>query len=198
MGRPSLAEPRRREILAAFERCVLRDGLANATVAAVAAEAGFQRTLIHHYFGDMESLVRALVVKLTDELTQSFRRATAQSPGISAVLDFLFRRAPSRVHRLIGALRAPGVASANEALAGMYEGFASALGAYLRAEFPAAPAGRCRSTAFAIVCLGMSRSQLAGLGVSRRRTQGLRESAEVLIDSLRRPAAGRVGPGARS
>ena len=76
--------------------------------------------------------------------------------------------------------------AADEPLARMYEAFASGLSACLRAEFPAAPAARCRSTAFAIVCLGMSRSQLTELGVSQRHTQGLRSSAEVLIDSLRR------------
>ena len=184
MGRPRLTEKRRGEILAALERCVLRDGMANTTVQAVAAEAGFHRTLINHYFGDMESLVRALVVTFTDELTQSFRDATAASPGPSAVLDFLFVRAPSRAHTLIGALRAPGIESANEPLAQMYEAFASGLNACLRAEFPAAPASRCRSTAFAIVCLSMSRSQLAKLGVSKRHTDGLRSSAEVLVDAL--------------
>ena len=68
----------------------------------------------------------------------------------------------------------------------MYEAFASGLTACLRAEIPAAPASRCRSTAFAIVCLAMSRSQLTKLGVSKRHTQGLRSSAEGLIDSLRR------------
>jgi AcrR family transcriptional regulator len=186
MGRPRLTEKRRGEILAALERCMLRDGLANTTVQAVAAEAGFHRTLINHYFGDMESLVRALVVSLTDELTQSFGDATATSPGLPRVLDYLFRRAPSRANTLIGALRAPGIEAVDEPLARMYEAFASGLSACLRAEFPAAPAARCRSTAFAIVCLGMSRSQLTKLGVSQRHTQGLRSSAEVLIDSLRR------------
>jgi len=186
MARPRLTEQRREEILAALERCLLRDGLADTTVGAVAAEAGFHRTLIHHYFGDMESLVRALVVRLTGELTQAFRDATATSPGLPALLDFLFRRAPSRAETLIGALRAPGIESAKGSLARMYEAFASGLDACLRAELPEAPAGRCRATAFAIVCLAMSRSQLTRLGVSKRHTEGLRSSAEVLIDALRR------------
>ena len=92
MGRPSLAGQRRAEILAAFERCVLRDGLAHTTVQAVAQEAGCQRTLINHYFGDMEGLVRALIDTLTGDLAEAFREATASSPGLPAVLDFLFRR----------------------------------------------------------------------------------------------------------
>lgn len=185
MGRPRLTEQRQAEILAALERCLLRDGLANTTVAAVAAEAGFHRTLINHYFGDMESLVGALLVALADELTQSFRAATAQSPRLPAVLDYLFRRTPSRARRLIGALRAADSESAKGPLAQMYEAFTAGLDACLRAEIPAAPAEQRRATAFAIVCLAMSQSQLARLGVSKSHTQGLRASAEVLIEALR-------------
>src|SRR5687767_587434 len=101
MGRPRLTEQRQAEILAALDRCVQRDGLANTTVAAVAAEAGCQRTLVNHYFGGMEGLVRALLDALTEELTQSFRDATAKSPRLPAVIDYLFRRTPSRAHTLI-------------------------------------------------------------------------------------------------
>lgn len=186
MGRPPLTEQRQREILAALERCVLRDGLARTTVAGVAAEAGIQRTLVHHYFGGMQGLVQALVVSLTDELAEAFGDASAQSPRLTALLDFLFRRKPSRAEMLIGALRAPGIESANAPLASMYETFTAGLDACLRAEIPAAPAGRRRATAFAIVCLAMSRFQLARLGVSAQRTRGLRSSAEVLIEALRR------------
>lgn len=185
MGRPRLTEQRRAEILAALERCVLRDGLAHTTVAAVAAEAGFHRTLVNHYFGDMESLVRALLTGLAEEQARSFRDATSGSAGLASVLDYLFRRAPSRVELLIGALRAPGAGAANAPLASMYEAFTAGLDALLRAEIPSAPSSRRRSTAFAIVCLAMSRFQLARLGVAKRHTQSLRASAQVLIDALR-------------
>jgi AcrR family transcriptional regulator len=186
MGRPRLTDQRRAEILAALERCVLRDGLANTTVAAVAAEAGFHRTLVNHYFGDMESLVRALLDGLTEELTRSFRDATSGSAGLAGVMDYLFRRAPSRAETLIGALRAPGTDAANAPLASMYEAFTAGLDALLRAEIRSAPSNRRRATAFAIVCLAMSRFQLARLGVAKRHTQSLRSSAEQLIDALRR------------
>jgi AcrR family transcriptional regulator len=185
MGRPSLAETRREEILAAFERSLLRHGLAGTTVQAVAEEAGCQRTLINHYFGDMESLIRALLLKLTGELTSALLDAKAVAPGVPAFLDFLFRRTPSRATRLNAALRAPAIEPAQEPLARMYEAFASSLGAYLRREFPAVSASRCREVAFAVVCHSMSRFQLTRLGVSERQIAGLRSSAELLIDSLR-------------
>ncbi len=185
MGRPSLAEQRRAEILGALERCLLRDGLANTSVQAVAAEAGCQRTLVHHYFGTLENLVGALLIELAEDLERSFQEATKEAPALSTLLAFLFQHTPSRANELIAALRASGIESAQEPLARMYESFASSLCLYLRSEFPEAPASRCGSTAFAIVCLSMSRFQLTRLGVSRRHIQSLRSSAEVLIDSLR-------------
>lgn len=186
MGRPSLAKTRQDQILAAFERALLRHGRAGTTVQAVATEAGCQRTLINHYFGDMESLIRAYLVRLTGELTRSLRDATAASPQLPEFLDFLFRRGPSRAVQLIGALRAPAIEPAQEPLARMYEGFTASLGAYLRTEFPEASESRCQEIAFAVVCLSMSRFQFTRLGVDKHHIEGLRSSAELLIASLQR------------
>ena len=184
MGRPSLALQRREEILAALERCVLRDGLAGTTVQAVATEAGCQRTLINHYFRDMDGLIGALLAKLSEDFNHSYREADPKLSGIHALLDFLFRRPPSRANELIGALHGSGIESAREPLARMYEGAASVLTTYLRAEFPTASASSCRSTAFALVCLTSSRHHLGGLGVAKGRIQSLRASAQVLIEAL--------------
>ena len=184
MGRPSLAEQRRAEILGALERCVLRDGVARTTVQAVAAEAGCKRTLINHYFGDMESLVDALLVKLTDEFAASFGAAAAARPGRSTLLDFMFRRPPTRANRLIGALRAPGFQASPEPFKKLAENAAETLAVYLCGEFPDASAGRCRSVAFALTCLANSRFQMMSVGVSKKYTQTLRVSAQQLLDSL--------------
>jgi AcrR family transcriptional regulator len=184
MGRPSLAPQRREEILAALERCVLRDGLACTTVQAVATEAGCKRTLINHYFANMDGLTGALLDKLSEDFNRSYREADPKRPGISALLDFLLRRPASRANELIGAFHRSGIESAKEPLARMYEGATSVLATYLRAEFPTASLGRCRSTAFALVCLTMSRYQLGGLGVATGRIKSLRASAQVLIEAL--------------
>jgi AcrR family transcriptional regulator len=61
IGRPSKAAERRAGILAATAAVVARDGLAETTVAKVADEAGLQRTLVFHYFGDRQSLISAFV-----------------------------------------------------------------------------------------------------------------------------------------
>ncbi|MEM7410417.1 MAG: TetR/AcrR family transcriptional regulator [Myxococcota bacterium] len=186
MGRPSLAEQRQAEILEGFERCVLRDGIAHTTMTAIAKEIGCQRTLINHYFGGTDELVRALVEKLTEDQRREFREFSSASKktGAALMVDYLFRRLPKGGNALVRALRADGGSSANESLAKMYQDSARLLGTFLQREIPGATPARCRATATSIVCLAMSRFQLSALGVRDRELAGLRASAETLIDAL--------------
>ncbi len=161
-----------------------RDVLASTTGQAVATEAGCQRTLINRYFEDMDGLVGALFDKLREDFDRSYRAANPNLPGIPALLDFLFRRPPSRANALIGAFHGSGIQSTREPLARMYNDAAAVLSRYLRTEFPDASATRCRSTGFALVCLTMSRHHLGALGISTRQIQSLRSSAKALVDAL--------------
>jgi len=61
MGRPSNREQRRAEILQAFARVLAEHGVAGATMARVAEEAGFVPGLIHHHFRDKDDLLDALL-----------------------------------------------------------------------------------------------------------------------------------------
>jgi AcrR family transcriptional regulator len=61
VGRPSKAIERRGQILIAMAAVVAREGIAATTLAKVADEAGFHRTLVAHYFGDRRSLLDAFV-----------------------------------------------------------------------------------------------------------------------------------------
>lgn len=76
MGRPSLRAKRRAEIAAAFARVLARHGIAGATIAAVAEEAGIAPGLVHHYFADRQDLLEALLELL---ITNFRARATAAS-----------------------------------------------------------------------------------------------------------------------
>lgn len=54
---PTLEAAARERLLEAAVRCVARDGMAGANVAAVAAEAGVSRPTVYRYFADRQSLV---------------------------------------------------------------------------------------------------------------------------------------------
>jgi AcrR family transcriptional regulator len=68
------AERRRRELLEAAERVVLRDG-PEASMNAIAAEAGITKPILYRHFGDKSGLYRALAKRHTDALLATLRIA---------------------------------------------------------------------------------------------------------------------------
>ncbi len=84
------AERRRRELLEAADRVVLRDG-PEASMNAIAAEAGITKPILYRHFGDKSGLYRALAKRHTDGLLTQLR-AALDSPGarrdrVEATLD---------------------------------------------------------------------------------------------------------------
>ncbi|MFG2610049.1 TetR family transcriptional regulator [Streptomyces anulatus] len=68
------AERRRRELLEAADRVVLRDG-PQASMNAIAAEAGITKPILYRHFGDKGGLYRALAKRHTDALLSALRAA---------------------------------------------------------------------------------------------------------------------------
>ena len=82
------AERRRRELLEAADRVVLRDG-PEASMNAIAAEAGITKPILYRHFGDKGGLYRALAKRHTDALLDALRAA------LDAPAE---RRGPGRGH----------------------------------------------------------------------------------------------------
>jgi AcrR family transcriptional regulator len=68
------AQQRRRQLLEAAERVVLRDG-PQASMNAIAAEAGITKPILYRHFGDKGGLYRALAKRHTDALLAALRTA---------------------------------------------------------------------------------------------------------------------------
>ncbi|MFJ8649242.1 TetR family transcriptional regulator [Streptomyces sp. NPDC093546] len=68
------ADQRRRELLEAADRVVLRDG-PRASMNAIAAEAGITKPILYRHFGDKGGLYRALAKRHTDALLAALRAA---------------------------------------------------------------------------------------------------------------------------
>ncbi|AQA15360.1 TetR/AcrR family transcriptional regulator [Streptomyces samsunensis] len=68
------ARRRRKELLEAADRVVLRDG-PEASMNAIAAEAGITKPILYRHFGDKGGLYRALAKRHTDALLASLRAA---------------------------------------------------------------------------------------------------------------------------
>ncbi|MFD7443854.1 TetR family transcriptional regulator [Streptomyces sp. NPDC059909] len=68
------ADQRRRELLEAADRVVLRNG-PQASMNAIAAEAGITKPILYRHFGDKGGLYRALAKRHTDALLDALRAA---------------------------------------------------------------------------------------------------------------------------
>jgi AcrR family transcriptional regulator len=66
-------DERRAQVLDAARVVFARDGLAGASAAAVAREAGVARTLVHHYFGSRRELFLGVLEELAERLPAAIR-----------------------------------------------------------------------------------------------------------------------------
>ncbi len=90
MARPRTPE-RKEEILAAFEACVVRNGLANTTLEDVAREAGQPRSLVRYFAGNRDELTSLLIDRLVSKTEARLRDMHARSEGsVAAFVSILF------------------------------------------------------------------------------------------------------------
>jgi AcrR family transcriptional regulator len=66
------AEVAREAILEAAEEIFAREGFAGARIETIGAEAGYNKSLIFHYFGDKEGLYRAIMVRLKKRMMDGY------------------------------------------------------------------------------------------------------------------------------
>jgi AcrR family transcriptional regulator len=190
MGRKSLAEERRAEILAAFERCIVRYGI-DVSLERIAEEAGVQRSLIRHYLGNREEVVEQLIERIAAEYPRDLAAClTAPQVGTAAqMLDYLFSEtvAAPDWDTLITAVvstaqdRFP---QAKQHIVEMMQAIIALVAARLEAFFPQAPPELCYEVAYSVLCLVQTNESMIWLGLQRRHTGMARASAEVLIRRL--------------
>lgn len=191
MGRKSLATERRAEILAAFEHCIVSDGL-DVSLERVAAVAGVQRSIIRHYLGNREQVLDELITRITREYLGQIRDALAETSIDTApgrLLDMLFERAPENaswdkiiVDVLVSAKeRYP---RARQQLNDMFRAIVDLLAGELGRRYPLAPRERQRSVAYALFCLAMTNDDMLWLGFDPSYTASVRDSAALLLASL--------------
>jgi AcrR family transcriptional regulator len=118
-GRPGRSQERRRSLLEAADRVVRRSG-PEASMAAIAAEAGISKPVVYRHFGDKGGLYRALadrhIEDLMGRLSAALRRPADRSERTRLVVDaylaaieeepqiyrFLLHRAPIEEPTLTG------------------------------------------------------------------------------------------------
>lgn len=85
-GRPSGATDNREKILAASRELFARNGFANTSIRAVAAAAGVDAALVHHYYGTKQQLFAAAVELPIDPMTVLGRLREAPIDQLGRIL----------------------------------------------------------------------------------------------------------------
>jgi AcrR family transcriptional regulator len=157
-----LGPERREQILAAVERCIVEYGVAETTLARVADDAGVPRSLIHHYLGTREEMLRAAASRTITNVVRTVRKGIEESDGdgrsdLERCFDVMFgpRLQDRGIAVVIDELNGAAVRDeyVRGLVAGMYGAFVSEFERALGDSFPDAPVDRCRTVAHAIVAL---------------------------------------------
>ncbi len=191
MGRPSLADERRPQILDAVIRCMLRSGVSGATVAAVADEAGVQPSIIRHYVGNRDDFIGAAVQRALADVTTAVIEPIATLPPaerLDAQLDLMFGGpldAPG-INQLIDQLVADSYLSerTRTALAGLYRDFQHLLLENLGAAHPHASDRMLRQAATAVLALAHAGATFTWLDFDADSAGDNRSSARILVQAL--------------
>ena len=107
MGRKSLANKRIEQILDAFERCIVKHGLENSTLEKIAAEAKVKRSILHHYIGNWDDLLKALVSRAIMQERKAMEGLIQISPKdelLSNLMETLFPESISEEDVIIDTL----------------------------------------------------------------------------------------------
>jgi AcrR family transcriptional regulator len=190
MGRPSLADVRRPQLLDAYAACLIRYGVKGTSLDRVAEEAGVTRGLVRHYLGNRDEILRALGSHVRDRyvawVRDSRSRRTGSDPGDTAI-DWLLDEQPPELYAVIDALftearRDPTIAAV---LRDLYQALFEALDGELAAAHPDADPAARRQVALALVSFGFADTDFAAIGFRPRRRQEYRAIAQRLVETLR-------------
>jgi AcrR family transcriptional regulator len=191
-GRPSIATSRRAEIIEAYVECIRAHGIAGATVDKVAQSLGVSRTLVFHYFGDMQSLSRAVVEHIITTAVRTMaeaRRGLALPDRRQALVDFAVNGPNiAELRDAIVLAEVNALAGHDEAvaamLAEMWEVWIAAVVDELLACFPNASRRQCEGVGYALACLGEQHWWLTVIGPGARRRDDARRAVESLLATL--------------
>jgi len=192
MGRKSLADERKRQILDAFERCVIKYGLESASLDDVAQEAGVSRSIIRHYIGNRDQLFDELVDRITADFLGHFE---CQFEGVETsevrvlIINSLFTYqmglTPEDViiinNLMLAKDRYPSVkAKLTETFEKILDLYALEFGRI----YPSAPVEARRSVAYTLFSMSIAHESMVWLGVSEKYMESVGEILETMIDSL--------------
>lgn len=192
MARPSKKAERTDEILDAYEQCVVRHGVEGATLQRVADECGLARPLLHHYVGNREDLLDALISRLEERSAAEDAELQAALPATNrtrAYLDLLFdHRYASGSHDILLyqalIVAAPERPALQAMIRSWYEGFVAELADEMAKDYPDAEQAAIHEVATTVVALYFNADSMAPLMPARKLFGDARNAALRILETL--------------
>jgi AcrR family transcriptional regulator len=192
MGRPSLVDIRRAELLDAVVGCITAKGVAGTTVAAVAQLAGTQPSKVHHYLGTREEMIAASIDRAllnVEELIIDALQSTSGESRLDEQLEILF--SPSfldpRVNQLVDHLVAASYLdeTIRDGVSKMYQRFLQILLESFELAHPNVDEERRRLAAHAILALAHATPTLDWLEIDKDNISQSLVMARQIVAQLR-------------
>jgi AcrR family transcriptional regulator len=190
MGRPSLAEERRPQLLEAYAECLVRYGVHGTTLDRVAKQAGVTRGLVRHYLGNRDEVIHALGDWARQGFLAWFDEVSslhAADDGEGVLLDMWMVQQPRQLVAVLDALfaEAGNDQYIAEVLRDVYEAFFRWTVDRLSGVFPEADPAARRQVGLALMSFGWAESGFEVIGFRPTRGRDYRAVAARLLDSLR-------------
>ena len=188
MARPSMAGQRRREILDAFESCILRHGIAGTSLEMLAEAAGMKRSILRHYIGNRDAIIEALGERWYSHYDEQWQQTLAYLPEsgrLDALVEILFAERDEAYAEgviigealFIEAKRLPGLKAKYQQAASQ---FIEICCTELKRNDPAIEHDRATAIAHGLHGIYMMAESLVGLDLQQDLTK-LRRAARVLL-----------------
>ncbi|TMR89619.1 TetR/AcrR family transcriptional regulator [Nonomuraea basaltis] len=87
-------DERRREVLSAARRVIVRDGIDAATTRAIAKEAGFSNGVLAHYFADKDEILLSALRQSHQRIRGRLARKVEGVTGLAALRELLLDNLP--------------------------------------------------------------------------------------------------------
>lgn len=190
MGRPKKDEARKEEILEAFERCVIREGITSTTLQKVADEAELPRSLVRYFVGNRDEMIGLLISRVIGRVYQSLQDldSSEASYRLHELLDYLFDGAflNNTTNSVVDRLWE--IANRDDAVKNelriMYEHFKTLIEKSMKTEGLGISAAQRSATAQLLLSLAYGEASFNQLGMNSGKKGNARSLATMVISQL--------------
>lgn len=194
MGRPSVKDERREQILRAYETCVARFGVEGASLEKIAEEAGLARPLIRHNVGNRDDLLAALVERFLSRSERSVQRMIDSLPSSRAtetLIDWLFDPNYSDAQFVLVAEALIAASQEDPALATLMQrwtrDFITSVRSVLESDAPNSSPDVLSAVAAGVAGIYFNTDSLTPLGDMTDVREASKRAALMLVSTLERP-----------